>query len=43
MAGNVIRGGAAGMYHCSMDNKEASTLGLICGGEIDVFIEKISD
>ena len=42
MAGDVLQGGATGMYHCAMNNKDAAGLGLICGGEIDVFIEKIN-
>ena len=42
MALEVLRGGENGMYHCSMDNKDAAGLGLICGGEIDVFIERIN-
>jgi len=38
----VALSGKNGMYHCSMDSKSAAGLGLICGGEIDVFIEKIN-
>ena len=42
-AKEIIKGeNRCGIYHCNMNNKDAASLGLVCGGKIDVFIEKIS-
>ena len=43
IAQEIISGDSgSGLYHCNMNSKDAEALGLVCGGEIDVFIEKIN-
>ncbi|NLF80633.1 MAG: xanthine dehydrogenase, partial [Clostridia bacterium] len=37
----VIKSGKSGLYHCVMTSKNAAEEGLICGGELDIFIERI--
>jgi len=37
----VIASGQSGLYHCVMTSKNAAEEGLICGGELDIFIERI--
>ena len=42
IAKEIIKGQTnCGIYHCNMNNQDAESLGLVCGGEIDVFIEQI--
>lgn len=37
----VIATGVPGMYHCRMEGKSAADEGMICGGVIDVFIQRL--
>jgi xanthine dehydrogenase accessory factor len=41
-AKQVIKSGESGLYHCVMTSKNAALEGLICGGELDIFIERIN-
>ncbi len=41
LALEVIKTGAPGMYHCRMEGKSAADEGMICGGVIDVFIQRL--
>lgn len=37
----VLATGEPGMYHCRMEGKSAADEGMICGGVIDVFIQRL--